>query len=258
MARLKIKFHPLFLIYVFLCIYFGWFNSIFYYVVAVTLHEYGHYFFAKHYGYNVDKMIFSLYGAGLYSNNSYKIKHDIIISLAGPLVNLILIIITISLWWIFPTLYMFTYDFMICNLVIMLFNLIPIYPLDGGRVLVALSTKKINRKKVVKIHQIVCFGLGLLFLILFLVSIFYKINYNLLFIGLFLAMNSITHDNYEYFDKMRKLNKNINKPLEVKVFRINNLNKKELLNTLSPHYYSVFEYVKDDKVIRFNEDEILK
>ena len=147
MAKIKIKFNPLFMIYVFLCVYFGWFNNVFYYIVVATLHEYGHLFVAKLLGYRVDGFIYSLYGVGLKTNNAYKTKDDILVSLAGPCVNLILIVVSICLWWIFPTTYFFTYDFVICNIVIMLFNLIPIYPLDGGRVMLALFSKKIQRKE---------------------------------------------------------------------------------------------------------------
>ena len=88
MAKLKIKFHPLFAIYVFLCVYFGWFNQIFFYVITVTLHEFGHFLFLRHYGYECDSLIFSLNGAGLQSNNNFRAKEEIIIAIAGPLVIL--------------------------------------------------------------------------------------------------------------------------------------------------------------------------
>ena len=87
MSRLKIKIKPLFVLYVFLCIYFGWFNKIFYYVIAVALHEYGHYLVAKMKGYEFDSVVFNVYGGGLFGSNSFKRKDDLIISLAGPLVN---------------------------------------------------------------------------------------------------------------------------------------------------------------------------
>ena len=76
----KIKFHPFFIIYVFICVYFNWFNNVFYYVVTVVLHEYGHYFLARYYGYETKGIAFNLAGAGLKSNNIYRKKHDILIS----------------------------------------------------------------------------------------------------------------------------------------------------------------------------------
>jgi stage IV sporulation protein FB len=124
----KLKFHPLFVIYVFVCLYFGWMNSVFYYVVTVVLHEYGHLIAMKIFGYHSLGINFNVYGAGLKSQNIYKRKHDIIISMAGPFVNIILIILNVCLWWVFPSIYVFTIDFVKINLVVLIFNLLPIYP----------------------------------------------------------------------------------------------------------------------------------
>jgi len=131
----KIKIHPLFVIYVFVCLYFGWLNSIFFYVVSVVLHEYGHLLVARLLGYEVDGILFNVYGAGLKTNNIYKPKDDILISIAGPLINIILIVLIVCLWWLFPTSYVFTLDFLKSNLVVFVFNILPIYPLDGGKIL---------------------------------------------------------------------------------------------------------------------------
>ena len=259
MGKLKIKFHPLFALYVFVCIYFNWFNKIFYYVIVVTMHEYGHYFCAKYYGYQMDSIIYSLSGAGITTNSSFKSKHDIIISLCGPLVNLILIVVTICLWWIFPLSYLYTYDFLICNIVVMMFNLLPLYPLDGGRIIVSiLCLKGKNRNKCLRINKIVCLTFGILFVVLFLISIFFKTNYNLLITSMFLLVNAITSDKNIYFDKIKSLNKNNDKPIEVKVFKVSTHNKKELVKYLNPYYFSVFKNELDGKTETINETDLLK
>lgn len=59
-------------------------------------------------------------------SNKYLIK-KIIIALAGPLVNLIIIILGLYNSWSEEIIY--------SNILIGMFNLIPIYPLDGGRIL---------------------------------------------------------------------------------------------------------------------------
>lgn len=253
----KIKFQPMFIVYVFLCIYFHWFNGIFYYTVTVVLHEYGHLIVARLLGYETNGITFNVYGAGLNTNNAYKKKDDVLISLAGPCVNLIIIIIIVCGWWFFPSTYLFTKGFFDSNLIIMCFNLIPIYPLDGGRVIFALITNKTSRRKVLKINNIICFCLGLCFLIIFAISWFYKVNYNLLFIGLFLTGNSIIYDKSGYYSKVKSFAKDREKTIEVKLFKVNNFDDTTLIKHLSPHYYSLFltETPKGYKIKK--EDDIL-
>ena len=86
-------------------------------------------------------------------NNKYK---EILISLAGPITNFILAIICQHI----DLKYMTTQEAVYSNLLILLFNIIPIYPLDGGRIIKGIldinvgiikSEKIINRKKKITI-----------------------------------------------------------------------------------------------------------
>lgn len=257
MGKLKIKFHPLFVLYVFICIYFNWFNKIFFYVITVTFHEYGHYFCAKKYGYKIDSLVYSLNGAGITTKENFKEKDEIKIALAGPLVNVLFIILIMCLWWIFPTLYLFTYDFFVCNIVVFLFNMLPLYPLDGGRIIVSiLVLKGKSKKKLLRLEKIVGMAFSIIFLILFILSLIYRVNFNLLIISCFLMTNSLTIENNKYFDKVQAFNKSYSRPIEIKKFRVSNLEKSTLIKYLSPQYFSVFECVCDGKVITISEDDL--
>ena len=82
--------------------------------------------------------------------NNFEIK-KIIIAMAGPLTNLIIILITfnINLDIIKSLVIIYT------NLLIMIFNLIPIYPLDGGRILRGLLYIVFGRRSAEKFSLII-------------------------------------------------------------------------------------------------------
>lgn len=258
MAKLRISIKPLFIIYLIICLYFGWTNIIFFYVMTIAIHEYAHFYVAGKLGYNINSIVFSISGAGLYGNCVFKERDDIKISIVGPLTNFILVIILLALWWMFPTSYMLTKDFLISNVSVMFFNLLPIYPLDGGRILMSiLSLRGIDKNKTKKISLIVSLTFGCFFLILFIVSIFVKTNYNLLVIGMFLCINSIVSDNNKYYSKILTYKKDFNKPLEIKEFIVSTDNKFELLKYLSPHYYSIFIIKENGCVKKIEESELV-
>lgn len=93
------------------------------------IHELGHLFAGIILGLKVKKISIMPFGISInfedYSEK-YCIK-KIIIALAGPLVNLIIVILGIYNNW--------EEDIIYSNILIGMFNIIPIYPLDGGRIL---------------------------------------------------------------------------------------------------------------------------
>lgn len=98
------------------------------------------------------------------SNEEYKLKNaktltikKAIIALAGPLTNLIISTITILIAIFhmnFQNLYI--YELIVYfNLLIAIFNLIPIYPMDGGRVIKEILKLVCGNKKAYKITYII-------------------------------------------------------------------------------------------------------
>lgn len=91
-----------------------------------------------------------------------------IISFAGPLSNLILATLgSIIIRFIFPQnelVFNLLIPFVYLNIVLAVFNLIPIHPLDGGKILVGL----LDEEKATKVDKILSqYGVFLLFLIIF-------------------------------------------------------------------------------------------
>ncbi|MBO5714754.1 MAG: site-2 protease family protein, partial [Clostridia bacterium] len=94
-------------------------------------------------------------------------------------------------WWVFPVLYSYTDTVAYVNFSMALINLIPAYPLDGGRILYSIVALNKNPKTA----RIVCTWsgliLGLSLLVLFVLSIFATLNLSILFFSAFIIMGSL-------------------------------------------------------------------
>lgn len=106
----------------------------------VIVHELGHIVAARSYGWQIDSLQLLPFG-GVVIFNQWGTVHpyeEIVVSLAGPLQHLFLILSSLLFyhfgWWD----QMWTDYFIRANLLLAGFNLLPIYPLDGGRIVQAL------------------------------------------------------------------------------------------------------------------------
>jgi|LGOV01.1.fsa_nt_gb stage IV sporulation protein FB len=161
-------------------------------MVAIILHEFGHAIVAKKLGYKLNKISLMPYGAELSGKRTmFLTRHEVLIALAGPLVNLFLIILTICMWWLFPIYYSYTEAFVIANLASLLFNLLPVFPLDGGRVLLGVLSSKIERKRALRYIKIIGIVISSIFLLFFIVSSFRVINFSFFIVSFFLMVGSL-------------------------------------------------------------------
>ncbi len=245
MHKLNIYFSPIYIICAFITIYLGGLSTFCYYFVALCLHEYSHYFVAKRLGYMINNLSFLPYGAKLQGNTNYKKKsHELIVALSGPLCNLIVALLIISLWWLKPITYPYTYQFVEANFYIGFFNLMPLFPLDGGQVFLNVFNGEKIKKIAYKIMQIIGVIISVLFLSLFIVSSLNKINFSLFFISLFLFVVSIAPYNVNYLTKIDSLDFKLNNYTECKIFVVSsNINFLKLLKIINANYYYYFYFV---------------
>lgn len=180
---------------------------------VVLFHELAHYFTAKKLGYRLTSFYLAPYGAQLsYKDEKFSFKDEMLIALAGPLANMILCVFLLALWWIAPGVYCYTNSIFECSLFIGLFNLLPAYPLDGGRAFVALLSEKTTRQTALKISIIFNIVFCIIFAACFVISCFYSYNPTFVMMIFFLLcgiLDSKFEGKYERVDVLNKKIKNL-------------------------------------------------
>ena len=156
---------------------------------SVLIHELAHAFVAKRLGWTVYKIEVGLFTGSASVDTNIPEKDSIPVIAAGPLSNLILAIVSIPLYLILtgvnPFLDRLLNDLFVVNIFMFIFNILPIYPMDGGRLLkdflfLKMRNNRILAKKISGSVSLI-FSLGLLTLsIVFFAPI--TILFSLLFI----------------------------------------------------------------------------
>ena len=119
--------------------------------ISILIHEMAHAFVADRLGYQVDHIHIDFFGGGAVMDlNRIHERDSIKIVAAGPLSNFALASLSISLLGI--TGIQFFWTLTVVNFFIFLFNILPIFPMDGGRILRdTLYLKLKNRNSALKI-----------------------------------------------------------------------------------------------------------
>src|SRR5580704_8986241 len=139
--------------------------------LCVLLHEFGHAFAAKAYGIRtVDITLLPIGGLARMERMPEKPVQELVVAIAGPLVNVVIgsalgIALAVKgnldfheLWHPTNALSLLLY----VNAMMVVFNLIPAFPLDGGRVLRALLATRLSYERATQVAATVGQALALL------------------------------------------------------------------------------------------------
>ncbi len=136
----------------------------FFFFLSVLLHEIGHSIAAKKYNYKVKKVkLFIFGGISEIPEEPKNPKEEFVISVAGPAVTFLLALIFYGLAFLTKNnvhLYALFHYLGLINLLLGIFNILPGFPLDGGRILRAIIWHK--KKDFDKATQITA-GIGRVF-----------------------------------------------------------------------------------------------
>ena len=170
--------------------------------LCVVLHELGHALMAKRFGIKTEKItLLPIGGMASFEKLPESPKQELLVVFAGPLVN---VVIAVFLYFIVPvheimqlnftetfeslmgfSVQNFLFFLFIVNVALVIFNMIPAFPLDGGRILRALLAIRIGRVRATEIAA----NIGLMIAVLFfLIGLLY--NPFLIFIALFIFLGA--------------------------------------------------------------------
>ena len=246
----KFKIGPSFFLLIVFSIICGHAMIIVNYMLALCLHELAHLWVAVRRGYSLKLIKLDIFGLSVELNEFIDDRDSFKINLAGPVFNLCLSIICMALYWAFPMSYFYLNTFCFCNIMLAIFNLIPVYPLDGGK----LFRGMINDNKLYKRFDfIIRCSFAMLFIFAFVCSCLNKPNIFMLIIALFfITSKGKSVPTMSIFKHNR--NKDFDKVVILKVKETETLFN--LIKQIKSHHYTIFYVPKLNKY--FDEDEVVE
>ena len=188
---------------------------------CVLLHEFGHALSARRYGVKTLDIILSVIGGvARLTKLPEKPWQELIVAAAGPAVNVVIAAVIGLLLWLTGNFYLpysavidgsnFLPILAFANVALVVFNLVPAFPMDGGRILRAGLAMKLSRLRATFIAMIV----GQVLSVAFAAYGIYSGNYTLVFIAIFVFYGAATEyrgikkeealSNYKVRDAMKQ------------------------------------------------------
>ncbi len=233
--------------------------------IVALQHEYAHAYAAEKLGYKLHKIVLMPYGAVLDGDlRSLTVKDEIAVAMAGPICNLATAVFFAAVWWFAPTMYAFTDTACFVSLSIALVNLLPAYPLDGGRVLRCLLTRAymkstLKEEKAEQKAQRFCRMLSLsLSACLFALFVAFlcagKTQIYLFTFSLFLLFGTLGNKEKDavYAKINFTLNRDFRKGIEIKrVAVLNTCSVKDALRFIGKNHYLTLEVYDEKETLLF-------
>jgi len=195
---MKIEFHYTYLIIALSFILTGYFSNIIIFTSIIIIHELGHYLIAKKNNLKVNKIIIYPYGGITKLNTpiNIPINKELQVAISGIIFQIIYYLIIVILYknniireYIFNIFKIYHYN-------ILLFNLLPIHPLDGSKILNLLLSKifpyKLTNKITIPVSIIT-------------IIIIFKINYYQFNYTTILIISIITDNIIKYYNNLNYL-----------------------------------------------------
>ncbi len=235
-------------IIIFLALLSGLFKEFIVISIILIIHEFGHFIFIYKYKWNIKNIVIYPFGGvcNLNERIDKELKEEFIISIFGVIFQELLFLIVYILYNCnILSNYIYTL-FKNYNLPILIFNLLPIIPLDGSKIFNIIINKFLN----FRVSYIVNIFISLLFLIIFFIIFKGDSSYYLIIIFLLTQIIYTFKNRYIIFNRFI-LEKKLYKNEYIKLKKINNIkkmsrNKKHLIKD-NKSYITEKNYIKKYK-----------
>ena len=156
------------------------FRSFLLFSILLIVHELGHFLMGYFWGWKLDKIVFYPYGGCTYFNTQVNVPlyQELLVLIMGPLFQIIFYFL-LSSFFIYGQDLVFLKSY---HYGILFFNLLPIYPLDGGRLMALFFAFFLPYRKSLSIT----FFLSYLILFGYFFFAFVPLNLSLFFMGMLL------------------------------------------------------------------------
>lgn len=247
----KIKLSYTLYILFFVSLISGLFKDISVFFLIIFIHEIGHIIASMHYKWNIKKVDFTLAGGFItYEDEVDKpFKEELIISVSGFVMQWIFFFLIFILFKNNVINYKLYFMIKKYHLSIFFFNLMPIIPLDGSKILHTIICSLTYYKKALKISFIVSV---ISFIVLFYLYLSYcKGNFGMIIVFFFIIKKIITYlNNIPYLYNKVLLERYIKK----RVYKKNNFIKKGMLEHFKRQknnlFYNGKRYVSEYSILK--------
>lgn len=133
----RIHIHPVLIVFMIIAFLTGTFMELSIILFIVFVHELGHFFMAKKYRWRVRSVTLWVFGGVMDTDEhgSRPNREEFFVTIAGPLQHLWIYLMLFFLFPFFQVPASVAHTVFYYNTVILMFNLMPIWPLDGGKLL---------------------------------------------------------------------------------------------------------------------------
>lgn len=242
----KIEFHYTYIIMAFGLVITGHFVNLIIFTSLIIIHEIGHIIISKILSYKIDKVIIYPYGGFVKLNTriNTKIENDLLVAISGIIMQSIYFGIIFFLYrngivreYIYSL-------FLLYHKSMLIFNLLPIYPLDGAKIVNLILSKYFS----FNIANYISVVISLIMIVVFLYSDIYENNYSII-----LVVGVLMQNIYKFYKDISYIyNRFI---LERYLFKFNYKDKKVIKNINK--MYKNREHLFNDKGKLINEKEYI-